>query len=804
MKTIWIALLGVVVSQFAAAQNCRETFSGKVTDSISGQPLVQAVVYLKENGDYVYTDEKGHFAITAICRGEHKVEIAHPEFDNLSASVSITKGKNTKNFQLNKQLEALETIEIEGRQFLKKSTTGQEESLGKETLESYSSKSLGDAIEEISGVSSQKTGTNIVKPVIHGLSGSRVPVINEGTRLADQQWGKQHAPNIDLNSAEHVTVVKGASALQYGGDAIGGIVTAEKAKAPKIDSLFGETLLSGSTNGRGGSVTTSLTKSYENGFYGRLQGTFKKFGDHRAPDYNLANTGTTEGDFSLNFGLNKRDYGFDVYYSYYNKKLGILRSADIGNISDLVNALNTQEPFYKAGFQYPLTYPRQEVRHHLLRLKLYKRFEGLGKLKLKYSYQRNHREQYDLRTDVARSQPVVSLRLKTHDISAKLKLDTDDSYNLNFGISGNYQNNFADPKTGVRRVIPDYDRYQFGAFATGDYQIDDDLLVEAGLRYDYSHIDAQKYYLKYRWKKQNYDEDFAGIVEKEVGNKLLVNPVFNYNNFSGSVGLKYGFDKGYHLKFNYALASRAPNPSELFSDGLHQSDASVQLGDLRNVSETSNKFSLNFIKDRGRFSFNVAPFFNYVNNFINLVPTGVQQTIRGSFPLYEFQQIRAGLVGLDLDAGYRFDDHFSYKGSLSYQQGTNFSMHRPMIAMPATQTKHSLTYKLEDWHQFHATINGKYVFKRRVYPNYNFEQSIINEDGNREKALVDISTPPDAYFLMGLRAGAVFYPFDTGSVHINLLVDNLLDTSYRNYQNRLRYYADETGRNVSLQLKFNY
>jgi iron complex outermembrane receptor protein len=65
-------------------------------------------------------------------------------------------------------------------------------------------------LTEIAGVSSLKTGSSVVKPVINGLFGSRVPVINNNVRLEDQEWGTEHAPNFDVNAAGKITVIKGA------------------------------------------------------------------------------------------------------------------------------------------------------------------------------------------------------------------------------------------------------------------------------------------------------------------------------------------------------------------------------------------------------------------------------------------------------------------------------------------------------------------------------------------------------------------------------------------------------------------
>lgn len=65
------------------------------------------------------------------------------------------------------------------------------------------------------------------------MYGSRVAILNNGVKMAEQEWGVEHAPNIDINNYQHIDVVKGASALKFGGDAIGGVVLLEPAIYPK-------------------------------------------------------------------------------------------------------------------------------------------------------------------------------------------------------------------------------------------------------------------------------------------------------------------------------------------------------------------------------------------------------------------------------------------------------------------------------------------------------------------------------------------------------------------------------------------
>jgi iron complex outermembrane receptor protein len=98
----------------------------------------------------------------------------------------------------------------------------------------------------------------------------------------------------------------------------------------------------------------------------------------------------------------------------------------------------------------------------------------------------------------------------------------------------------------------------------------------------------------------------------------------NFHNPSATAGSTYSFDDDYKLFFNYSLASRAPNPSELFSEGLHHSASRIELGDLRFQSEVAQKVSLSFQRDNSTFGFSINPYINTINDFIVIEPTKIQ------------------------------------------------------------------------------------------------------------------------------------------------------------------------------------
>ena len=108
------------------------------------------------------------------------------------------------------------------------------------TITNALGRSLGSLLEGVSGMSSIQTGTIVSKPVIHGMYGNRILMVSNGARLTGQQWGDDHAPEIDKNNYSDIEVVKGADAVKYGSEALGGIILMQPSPLPyEIKGLHG-------------------------------------------------------------------------------------------------------------------------------------------------------------------------------------------------------------------------------------------------------------------------------------------------------------------------------------------------------------------------------------------------------------------------------------------------------------------------------------------------------------------------------------------------------------------------------------
>jgi len=125
----------------------------------------------------------------------------------------------------------------------------------------------------------------------------------------------------------------------------------------------------------------------------------------------------------------------------------------------------------------------------------------------------------------------------------------------------------------------------------------------------------------------------------------------------------------------------------------------------------------------------------------------------------------------------------------------------PLIDIPSFNTTNQITYNKEAWHNFSASLKSEWVFRQNEFPNFNFD---IENQLNGEILTIDISTPPLAYHLLHFYTEATFNLGEKTGLNVGIGVNNLLDTSYRNYLNRLRFFADDLGRNITLQLQLNY
>ncbi len=764
---LW-TLAAALAGYAQAPLDCHYSVRGAIREQASVTPVLGATVFIPELGRGVVADTKGEYVIGNLCAGDYTLICQHLGYHADTIRIHVHEGFVQCNFHLAEADIQLNAVVVAGEKnpSLASQATSELKALD---LERTRGLTLGESLKTLPGVSSIQTGPAISKPVIHGLHGNRILILNNGIRQEGQQWGAEHAPEIDPFIARRLTVVKGAASVRYGADAIGGVIVVEPAPLPIHAGTRGEVNLVGYTNGWGG-IASGQAEGGSRRFDGlgwRLQGTTKRAGDAHAPNYVLSNTGVAEQSFSGALGYRKDKYGLEAFVSHFHSNVAILRSAHVGNLSDLQRALASPQPWYIRDFTYNINSPRQNVNHSLWKVSGFATLPKLGTLSMQYGGQRNARQEFDIRRAGRSEKPALDLQLFTHTLDAVFEHKPKGSFSGSAGINLLYQDNNNIPGTGVTPLVPNYNTYAAGAFATEKWS-KGKWTLEGGARYDYRYLQVQR---------------FNTLNE-------LVKPDFYFRNVSATAGAIFYLNPQWTLKTNVGTAWRPPNVSELYSQGLHHGLGAIEEGNDTLRTEKSVKWINTVTYTSGRLSFEGSVYLSRISNYIYLEPLAEPRlTVRGAFPVFRYTQTDARLAGADASLAYQLDGRLTFRSKASLVRARDLRRNDYLIYMPSDRFENSLTYqweKLGNLTNTFLTVGANNVRRQ-----------------NRVPEGIDYATAPDSYMLVNAEGGFTVplagHPFTLG-----LGVSNALDTTYRDYLNRLRYYADDSGRNVTLRLKYEF
>lgn len=767
-RSMSLLLLMLVYSASIAQQKCDIRLDVIIVETHNSQPLFPVVVHIDELNKTYETNEKGRFSIGEICPGKYTFHFHADGYEHTAEQINIVESTELK-FRLSHLEQRLKEVTIATEQ--ERTILQDKDELNRSQIVKEGGKSVGELLQSINGITTISNGATIAKPVIHGLHSNRIVMLNNGVRQEDQQWGGEHAPNIDPFLANNITVVKGAASVKYGADAIGGVVLVEPAPLRRLPGWDGEINMAGFSNNRMGVVSGMVNHNFEKvqPLSFRLQSTYKKGGNYRVPGYWVANTGVEEKNYSAALGWNKLHYGATVFYSHFDTDLGIYRGAHTGNQQDLNAAIDSDTPLVPADFSYQLERPRQHVEHDLAEVKIYLD-SRVGMWHATYAYQHNFRQEYDvLRQENGKAQMNLTLNTQTLNINLEhrpvLNLDGE------IGVDGIVQENFVQP--GDRVFIPNY-RSQGGAGYIIERYKHNKWTFEVGARYDY----------------RRYE-----LFNPEGRNGQVKRYVLNYQNVSATLGATKKLSQNWQYSVILSNAWRAPQANELFSSGLHHGAARVEYGNKDLQAERS--YNINGeLKGKlfDKVELDVSLYNQYISNYIYLEPGASLLTIRGYFKTFNYKQTDANLLGTDISAKYDYSNKLStvFKASLLFAR--NLQQQDWLILMPADRLSVNTIYKTDinkKLREAFISVEGKYVFNQWRIPD-NFD-------------LIDYPRPPDAYFLLGASVGSTVM-FGKQSLELSLTASNIFNNRYRDYLDAFRYFIDQPGRNIILRLRvpFNF
>ena len=773
MKKIFLIQFLLLAGYVALAQNCSLQLKGTVNDSTSNTGMAGAAVTIKELHRHTVADANGQYNFKNICSGLYTVSVSHVDYDTLTAFVELD-STTEKDFSLTHHIVSLKQVIVNGAGEKKDqlTTLSNTEIKGQQLFETRGA-TLGESLKSVTGLNSLQTGPSLSKPIIHGLHSNRVLILNNGIRQEGQQWGSEHAPEIDPFIASRITVIKGAASVRYGSDALVGVILLEPKELAPAKKLEGEVNAVAATNGRMGVFSGLLEGKLDKGLQGlnwRVQGTLKRTGNFKTPRYYLENTGLYEGDYSLTANYKKQNYGAELYYSEFYNKVGIFSGSHVGNVSDLDSAFARKVPITPSYFSYKIARTYQNVKHHLFKADAYYDFNNHGKLEAVYSVQRNKRDEYDIdvpySTDPAVvNAPQISFQITTTGLDLIYLEPEKNNFSGSVGINGTTQSNVF---RGIRYLVPNFRNYTGGVFAIEKYN-KDKLTLEGGIRYDY------------RWLR----------VYRLNNNSLeTYHTTSNYNNLTGTIGATYKFNDKFSINANVGKAWRAPSVSELYIDGIHLSAASYEKGDSLLKSERSYDFTLSLNYESDKLSAELVGYDNIINNYIYAKPSLQPITlISGTYPYFVYTQANANLKGFDLDLTYRPFKQLSVESKTSIVRGWNKTADDYLIFMPPDRFDNTIQYNIGTWKKF----SNAYISL----------QNVTEAKQTRVPPNSDYVPPPPGYSIFNANAG-VATKLGKCPLSIDFGVNNLTNVTYRDYLNRFRYYADDLGISFILRTKLNF
>lgn len=679
--------------------------------------------------------------------------------------------------QLRKEEEAL-NIEIVNSSFIQRNLGG----------------SLMKSLERLPGIQTIGIGSGQSKPLIRGLGFNRVLVVDQGLKHEGQQWGADHGLEIDQFAIGEVELIKGAASFRYGSDAIAGVIDLKPQPIPAKNSFGGSINLLGKSNNDLYGSSVNLYGRQENWFFdARL--TYQNYGDYRVPvdtifvyDYavklhnrQLRNTAGRETALHYTTGYIGKRFKSLVYLSNVYSKSGFFANAHG------LEPRNVDEKMHDASSR-DIQMPSQEVNH----FKLISRTEyqvNAHQLALDLGYQRNFRQEFSQYVNHGFMPPVYP---DTMSVSPNLEREFDKHvYSLNLrdkillgkheitaGLSGEYQQNTIN---GWTFLVPSFKQVSAGLFAYDKYRVNENLLLHAALRYDFSHIRMFKY--------TDWFESERGTQPTASFEKLLRSEDLNraFNSLVWSAGLNYNLEQ-FSFKANVGKSFRMPIAKELGANGVNYHYFSFEKGDPTLNAEQSYQADLSLGWTADRWSVLLSPFYNYFPNYIYLNPTSGHDDYYGAGnQIFQYAQSKVMRYGGELQLKLKLLESLSTSFSGEYLYARQLSGDKKGYTLPFSPPASAL-FNLS----WSPVINEKF---QKTY--FSIDYRLTSSQNN----IVPPEKKTPGYSLIDLQIGTELN-FQKQAILISLQAQNLMNTRYLNHTSFYRLIGlPESGRNLILSIK---
>jgi len=717
-------------------------FSGRLLNSLSGDPIAGATVQIDELRRVTMSGADGTFTFDNVAPGTYHLSVQSQGYSTRRTEVTVGAAAGapmdvTVDPELHFEEVTTVTGEIRSQFDLFQPTAV----LAGQELTKQLEGSLGATLESQPGVASRSFGPAPARPVIRGLDGDRVLILQDGQRLGDlSSQSGDHGVNVNPAAATRIEVVRGPATLLYGANAIGGLVNIVTEDIPPrpVQGASGNATFdfgtaakeaAGAADVQVGNGTFALTAG----------GGGRRSGDVRTPVGEIDNSQSRSGFASLGLAWTGAKSYFGGSYGYDDTKYGI--------------------PVVEGGIL------RLTPRRHALTLRgggqgLDGAFDSFRMTLGHRRYKHDELEGDEVGTAFKNDTTELEL-MGSHPAVGRLK-----------GSLGGWVLDRAFDARGAEALSPAVDQRGLAAFMYEEVTWPH-VTVQFGGRVDHNR--------------------FTPVDEGER----------DFTDVSGSFGLLFrpaAADDRVTLAASIARAARNPALEELFFFGLHHGNFALEVGNPNLPSEKGLGFDLSLRVRSSRVSGEVTYFRNDINDFIfrrNLDHEEFEEReeefvarFGGREPaghsheegaaeaeevaIVEFISADSLLQGVEAHADFAVTSQVFVEVGADYVRGSLKESDDPLPRMPPLRLRGGLRY------QYNAfQIGGEVV------------------GAAKQDRVGEIEEPTDGYTLLKLFAS---YSFQTGAATstITVRLDNAADELYRNHLSLIKHLVPEMGRNFKL------
>lgn len=618
------------------------TLSGTLIDSVTLQPIPNALVVIDELKRETRADAQARFSFDGVPPGEYHLSVRAEGYSSRRTEAVVGTTPVTIELAVDPELHYAEVVSVGPTARSAFEAYQATSVLAGQDLTKALASSLGDTLANQPGVASRSLGPAPSRPVIRGLDGDRVAILEDGQRMGDlSSQSADHGVTVNPAAAHKIEVVRGPATLLYGANAIGGLVNIIKDQIPTTPQ----------TGYEGGFVSDFGTGAREGGVAGDMQwgngdwavhagGTARGNGNVRTPDGDIDNSQGRAASADVGVSWTREKHYIGGAYGYDDQKYGV--------------------PVVEGG-EIELT-PR---RHELS-------FRSGGK---------------NLDGVLSSYRATVGIRRYQHEELEGAEVGT------------TFKNNTLDLD-----LLAGHQKYGrlSGAFGVYFGNRDFEAIGEEALSPPVNQKNVSAYvYEEVAWP--HFTFQFGGRLDKARYAPEGGLPARSFTNFSGSLGFLVrpaAARDAITLAGSIARAARNPALEELYFFGEHPGNFSFEIGDPNLESEVGFGIDLSLRWQTRRVSGEVTWFRNAVSDFIFRNPLTDEQIEAeypdidtDEFPVVRFEAADSVLTGIEAHTDIHLTELFIAEVGLDYVRATNTELDEPLPRIPPLRFRGGLRYQ---------------------------------------------------------------------------------------------------------------